>query len=78
MALSDSIERHTTKSESKCTLAIILEMLDDKDRAELLNHIRKGTPSMTLVAALRSEGYHIAEVTFNNHRNERCKCPVIE
>jgi hypothetical protein len=78
MALSDSIERHTTKSESKCTLAIILEMLDKKDRAELLSHIRKGTPSMTLVAALRSEGYHIAEVTFNNHRNGRCKCPVIE
>jgi len=78
MALADSIERHTTKSESKCTLAIILEMLDDKDRKDLLDHIKKGTPSMTLVAALRSEGYHIAEVTFNNHRNGRCKCPVVE
>jgi hypothetical protein len=78
MALSDSIERHKTKSESKCTLANILKMLDEKDRADLLNHIRKGTPSMTLVAALRSEGYHIAEVTFNNHRNGRCKCPATE
>jgi hypothetical protein len=78
VALSDSIERHKTKSESKCTLANIFEMLDEKDHAELLSHISKGTPSMTLVAALRSEGYHIAEVTFNNHRNGRCKCPVIE
>jgi regulator of replication initiation timing len=78
MALIDSIEKHKTKSESKCTLAIILEMLDNKDRKDLLDHIKKGTPSMALVAALRSEGYHIAEVTFNNHRNGRCKCPAIE
>ena len=78
MALSDSIERHTLKSESKCTLAIIFDMLDEKDRTELLTHIRKGTPSATLVSALRSEGYHIAESTFNNHRNGRCKCPVAE
>lgn len=78
MALADSIEKHSTKSESKCTLAIILEMLDAKDRKDLLDHILKGTPTMTLVAALRSEGYHIAESTFNNHRSGRCKCPVVE
>jgi regulator of replication initiation timing len=78
MALADSIERHTAKSESKCTLAIILEMLEGQDKKDLMDHIKKGTPTITLVAALRSEGYHIAEVTFNNHRNGKCKCPVIE
>jgi regulator of replication initiation timing len=78
MALADSIDKHTWKSESKCSLAVIMEMLDKKDLADLLTHIEKGTPTSTLVAALRSEGYHIAEVTFNNHRNSKCKCPTIE
>jgi len=78
MALADSIERHTTKSESKCTLAIIIDMLNETDRKDLLAHIQKGTPTTTLTAALRSEGYQIAEATFNNHRSGRCKCPVIE
>ena len=78
MALSDSIERHTSKSENKCTLAIIFDMLNETDRTELLTHLKKGTPSATLVSALRSEGYHIAEATFNNHRNGRCKCPAVE
>jgi hypothetical protein len=78
MALAESIEKHTFKSESKCTLAIIIEMLDEKDRKDLLAHILKGTPTSTLTAALRSEGYQIAEATFSNHRNGKCKCPVIE
>jgi hypothetical protein len=78
MALIDSIEKHTVKSESKCTLAIILEMLGEKDRTDLLSHITKGTPTSTLTSALRSEGYQIAEATFQKHRNGQCKCPVIE
>lgn len=78
MALADSIEKHQVKSESKCTLAIIIEMLDEKDRKDLLAHILKGTPTSTLTAALRSEGYQIAEATFSNHRNRKCKCPAIE
>jgi len=78
MALADSIEKHTTRSENKCTLAIIVEMLNDKDRTDLLAHIKKGTPTSTLVSALRSEGYQIAEATFQKHRNGHCKCPVTE
>lgn len=78
MALADSIEKHTAKSESKCTLAIILEMLDEKDRKDLLTHILKGTPTSTLTAALRSEGYQVAEATFSKHRNGKCKCPATE
>jgi hypothetical protein len=79
MALADSIEKHTVKSESKCTLAIIIEMLDEKDRVVLLDAIyKKNLPTSTLTAALRSEGYQIAEATFQNHRNGKCKCPVVE
>lgn len=78
MALSDSIEKHQVKTTSKCTLAIIMEMLDEKDCKELSSHILKGTPTSTLVAALRSEGYQLAEATFSNHRNGKCKCPVTE
>ena len=74
MALSDSIEKFTSKSH-KCTVAIILEMLDKKDREVLLNGINIGKPTTTLVSALRSEGYQIAEATFNKHRNQKCLCP---
>jgi len=78
MALADSIEKHTYKSENKCTLAIIIEMLKPNDRTVLLESIAKGLPTTTLVAALRSEGYQIAEATFQNHRNGKCKCPAAE
>lgn len=78
MALIDSIEKHTIKTQSKCTLGIILEMLEEKDRKDLLAHLLKGTPTVTLVAALRSEGYSIAEMTMQNHRNGKCKCPAVE
>jgi len=78
MALSDSIEKHTVKSESKCTLAIIIEMLEPADKTVLLDSIKKGLPTSTLVAALRTEGYQIAEATFTNHRNGKCKCPATE
>jgi hypothetical protein len=74
MALSDSIEKFTAKTH-KCTLAIITEMLDKKDREVLLNAIKTGVPTTTLVSALRSEGYQIAEATFNKHRNGKCLCP---
>ena len=78
MALSDSIEKHQVKSENKCTLAIIIQMLDKNDRTVLLEAIKKGLPTTTLTAALRSEGYQIAETTFQNHRNGKCKCPAAE
>jgi hypothetical protein len=78
MALAESIEKHLRKSESKCTLQIIIEMLEESDRKVLLSSIAKGLPTSTLTAALRAEGYQIAEATFSNHRYGKCKCPTEE
>jgi hypothetical protein len=77
MALADSINKHI-KTDNKCTARVILEMLSETDAKELNTHLAKGTPTMTLVAALRSEGYHIAEATLNKHRSGLCKCPKDE
>ena len=76
MALADSIEKHLVKSQNKCTLQIIMDMLPESDRKVLQDSILKGLPTSTLVAALRAEGYQIAEATFTNHRNGKCKCPT--
>jgi hypothetical protein len=75
MALKDSIEKHK-KQENRCTLSAILDSLGDEDRSVLLDAINKGIPTSTLTAALRAEGYQIAEATFQKHRNGQCKCPL--
>jgi hypothetical protein len=78
MTLADSIKKHAKFSHPsyQCTFATVFESLNKEDQKELLEHIKKGTPSSTLVLALRAEGHRIGEATFNNHRNGRCRCIV--
>jgi hypothetical protein len=72
MALKDNIEKHTYVLE--CTVVRLLAKLNLEDRNTLLEAIEKGVPTMTLVAALREEGYKIGEPTFNLHRYGKCRC----
>ena len=53
-------------------------MLSAPDREALLKAIKDDLPTSTLVAALRGEGYSIAEATVTAHRNGKCKCPKDE
>jgi hypothetical protein len=78
MGLSESIDRHRYKTTALCTLQNIIDMLETTDREALLKAMSDGLPTSTLVAALRSEGYSIAEATFQAHRNGKCKCPKDE
>ena len=45
MALADSIEKHLVKSQNKCTLQIIMDMLPESDRKVLQESILKGLPT---------------------------------
>jgi hypothetical protein len=78
MGLSESIEKHRRKTTALCTLQNIIDMLSAPDREALLKAIKDDLPTSTLVAALRGEGYSIAEATFTAHRNGKCKCPKDE
>jgi hypothetical protein len=73
MSLKDNIKKHAFVIE-KCPLGRMIDKLNPDDQATLLEAIEKGTPTMTLVAALREEGYKIGEPSFNVHRQGKCKC----
>lgn len=73
MALKDNIKKYEFVIE-KCPLGRLIEKLNEDDRETLLAAIKKGTPTMTLVAALREEGYAIGEPSFNIHRQGKCRC----
>ena len=73
MALKDNIKKHTFVID-KCPLGRLIEKLTPDDQATLLEAITKGTPTMTLVAALREEGWAIGEPSFNVHRQGKCRC----
>jgi len=75
MGLAESIEKHRVKTLAKCTLQNIIDVLPETDREVLQKAISDGLPTSTLVAALRNEGFSIAEATFTAHRNGKCKCP---
>jgi hypothetical protein len=73
MSLKDKIKKHSFVIE-KCPLGRLIERLTPDDQNTLLEAIKKGTPTMTLVAALREEGYAIGEPSFNLHRQGKCRC----
>ena len=74
MDLEKAIEHFRYKSEGMCTFALLIEKLVDSDKKILLDNLAKGTPTITLVSALRSQGYKIGEPTVNLHRQNKCKC----
>lgn len=60
----------------RCTVAQILERLDDTDRDALLKAIANPLiKHTTLAAELRRHGHDIQGVTLGRHRRELCRCP---
>jgi hypothetical protein len=73
MSLKDNIKKHTFVIE-KCPLGRLIDRLPPEDQITLHEALQKGTPTITLVAALREEGYKIGEPSFNVHRQGKCQC----
>jgi len=73
MSLKDGIEKHLFIVE-KCPLGRLIDRLTPDDQTTLLEAMKKGTPTVTLVSALREEGFKIGEPSFNVHRHGKCKC----
>ena len=75
MALADVIESKIKPLKEKfCTVPVLIESMPDEDRKAFLSHLAKGTPTITLTAALRSEGYKMGEEKLNKHRRGLCEC----
>ena len=75
MALADVIESKIKPPREKfCTVPVLIESMPDEDRKAFLTHLAKGTPTITLTAALRSEGYKMGDEKLNKHRRGLCEC----
>jgi len=76
MALADVIEsKIKPPRERTCTVPALFKLLSKDDQKAFLTYIIKGTPTSTLTAALRSEGYKISDEKLNKHRRGLCECP---
>jgi hypothetical protein len=75
MALADVIESKIKLPREKfCTVPVLIESMNEEDKKAFLDHLAKGTPTITLTAALRSEGYKMGDEKLNKHRRGLCEC----
>ena len=75
MALADAIESKIKPPREKfCTVPTLIDSLSDEDKKTFLAHLEKGTPTVTLTEALRSEGYKMGDEKLNKHRRGLCEC----
>lgn len=74
MALDKAIEKHVSKLEPTCTVALLLEKLTITDQVTLKKALDGGIPTSAIVRAIRDEGYKMSENTMNAHRQGKCRC----
>lgn len=75
MGLSEAIKQHEVKINPKCAIGQLVDVLPEEDKKTLLEAIKNGVATHTLVLALRQEGYKTSDNSFNLHRQGNCKCP---
>ena len=76
-SLGDALatEAATRKVATPCTMGLLIDRLDDEDRAELATYL--GDPAVTSTAisrALRKSGHALADCTVRRHRRGECAC----
>lgn len=74
MALDKALERQTSKLESGCTVALLLEKLTITDQVTLTKALDSKIPTSAIVRAIREEGWKMSDNSMNAHRQGKCKC----
>lgn len=60
----------------RCSIGLILDALDDRDRTALETALDDPAVRPTSLArVLRSHGYQMSEHTIRRHRRRDCRCP---
>ena len=74
MSLADALEANKTMHRGpKCTLCILLNKMDQKERTVLQTALDDDTFTHAAIGrALQAEGYHITANTVQRHRTRGC------
>ena len=75
MALADALAEATRPHVPRCTFGLLLEALNDADRAALVQYAdRRDVSGANIAKALKAEGHHMGESTVRRHRAGDCTC----
>lgn len=81
MSLADALAAATMPQPGlPCPMAVIMEKLDERDRAQLLDAMNTplGTPgrlpTTVITKVLNASGYSIHHKGVDRHRNAMCRC----
>lgn len=77
MALLDDVHKHARRGGTRCTVAIALEGMTPKLRAE--THAAMGlpleeAPHAAICRALKARGHHVSQHAMGRHRRKDCSC----
>lgn len=75
MALFDKLEEANELVRPKCAYQVMVDKMNDKDRAALQAAWDKGYSQRVILRALRAEGYKTSNEAIMGHRTGQCKCP---
>ena len=77
MALADAMEQAGRPSRARCSVGVLLEQLDDADRATLQAWLAaRSITSASIERALVSQNHLIRQHTIKRHRKSECSCAV--
>jgi hypothetical protein len=74
MSLEENIKKHLFDRNNKCSWTVLYEQLSEADKKVIDNALANNYATVTIIAALRDEGYRMGEPTLNQHRRQKCRC----
>lgn len=75
MGLLDDVQRRASIVQRKCTVAVIFDVLDENDRADLRHALADpGISTLAILEVLKQRGHRIAATTITKHRKGVCTC----
>jgi hypothetical protein len=75
MSLADALNNEVAMRKGpQCSVAAILDALDDSDRAALVAAFASTQPSTSIARALLTINVRIAPTTLSRHRRGECSC----
>jgi hypothetical protein len=77
LSLRTEVEALGNRCGPRCTVALLLNQLDEEERAELVDCLDDtvGVQTSALTRVLRARGHQIGEASMGRHRRRDCACP---
>lgn len=75
MDLAAQFDKQSRQTKGKaCPVVILLDKLDEKNRAVLAEKLESNYPPYLIAKVVRAEGLRLSEGSVRSHRERQCKC----